>query len=369
LKEIVEYLLAILIILSFIPLYNMLSTTYYVPKIEMGVESLSYSFEEALKFILLYGFEIGNYTQGITEISNALNSTLTSYLSPFIQAGYAVYARVYTPIQSINVTPYSSVDILSIYNLTTIALLVDKNGRNALVVNPVYDGITSDGLYKFKLMLFNLTVKDPGAVIVVQDFRNNRFIATWIAPDIVNGQPLNIDGLTVVTPNLNLSPTTVPGINETLHNTSIFYYTPPSFGQYAISTYNITEWIEFTRGGVILRRPYNITRIAYYAAKREWNATHTAYKILNIRVDVKREYVRGRGDFIRETYTYSSSLTSPLYNLVLVSIYDNNTSMFIPVYPNEWVFGDTPPPSATTRYSTVRIGMFDYLIEIKVWKR
>lgn len=368
-KEIVEYLLAILIILSFIPLYNMLSTTYYVPRIEMGAESVSYSFEEALKYVLLYGFSVGNYTQGITEVSSALNSTLASYLSPFTQAGYGVYARVYTPIQYINVTPNSSVNILSIYNLTTIALLVDKNGRNALVANPVYDGVTHEGLYKFKLMLFNLTVKDPGVVIVVQEHRNSRFIATWIAPGMISGQPLNIDGLTVVTPTVNLSPVTVPGFSETIYNASIFYYTPPSFGQYTSSTYNITEWIVFGSGGTVLRRPYNITTIAYYAFKRGWNATHTAYKLINIRTDVKREYVRGQGDFIRGSYIYSSSLTPPLYNLILVSIYDNKTSLFIPVYPNEWVFGDAPPLSATTRYSTIRIGMFDYLIEIRVWKR
>jgi hypothetical protein len=369
LKEVVEYLLAILIILSFIPLYNMLSTTYYVPRVEMGAESVSYSFEEALKYVLLYGFSVGNYTQGIAEVGNALNSTLASYLSPFAQAGYGVYARVHTPIQYINVTPYSSVNILSIYNLTTIALLVDKSGRNALVASPVFDGVTPEGLYKFKLMLFNLTVKDPGVVIVVQEHRNSRFIATWIAPGMVSGQPLNIDGLTVVAPTVNLSPVTVPGFSETIHNASIFYYTPPRFGQYASSTYNITEWIEFGSGGTVLRRFYNITTIAYYASRRGWNATHTAYKLLNIRVDVRREYDRGRGDFIRGSYVYSSSLTPPLYNLVLVSIYDNKTSLFFPVYPNEWVFGDTPPLSANTRYSTMRIGMFDYLIEIRVWKR
>jgi hypothetical protein len=369
LKEIVEYLLAIIIIISFIPLYNMLSTTYYVPRIEMGIESVSYSFEETLKYVLLHGFSVGNYTQGITEVGKALNSTLASYLSPFTQAEYGVHARVYTPIQYINVSPNWSVNILSIYNLTTIALLVDKNGRDATVANPAYDGVTPEGLYKFKLMLSNLTVRDPGVVIVVQEHRNSRFIATWIAPGMFSGQPLNIDGLTVVTPAVNLSPVTVPGFSGTIYSASIFYYTPPSFGQYTSSTYNITEWIVFARGGTILRRTYNITTIAYYASKRGWNATHTAYKLLNIRVDVKREYVRGWGDFIRGSYIYSTSLTPPLYNLMLVSIYDNKTSLFIPVYPNEWVFGDTPPLSATTRYSTVRIGMFDYLIEIRVWRR
>jgi hypothetical protein len=369
LKEIVEYLLAILIILSFIPLYNMLSTTYYVPRIEVGVEFISYSFEEALKYVLLNGFNVGNYTQGIVEVGNALNSALTSYLSPYVQAGYGVYAKVYTPIQHINVTPYLSVNILSIYNLTTTALLVDKNGRNALVANPVYDGTTSEGLYRFKLMLFNLTVKDPGVVVVVQEHRNSRFIATWIAPGMISGQPLNIDGLTVVTPTVDLSPITVPGFSETIHSASIFYYTPPSFGHYTSSTYNITEWIVFGWGGTILRRFYNITTIAYYASRRGWNATHTAYKLLNVRTDVKREYVRGWGDFIRGIYTYSSNLTLPLYNLILVSIYDDRTSLFIPIYPNEWVFGDAPPLSANTRYSTVRVGMFDYLIEIRVWKR
>jgi len=368
LKEIVEYLLAILIIFSFIPLYNMLSTTYYLPRIEMGAESISYSFEEALKYVLLYGFSVGNYSQGIIEVGNALNSTLASYLSPFAQAGYGVYARVYTPIQYINVTPNSSVNILSIYNLTTIALLVDKNGRNALVANPMYDGVTPEGLYKFELMLFNLTVKDPGVVIVVQEHRNSRFIATWTAPGMINGQPLNIEGLTVVTPTVNLSPVTIPGLNETIHSASIFYYTPPSFDQYTSSTYNITELI-VSNSSTVSSRLYNITTIAYYASKRAWNATHTAYKLLNIRTDVKREYVGGQGDFIRGSYIYSSSLTPPLYNLVLISIYDNKTSLFIPIYSNEWVFGDTPPSSATTRYSTVRIGMFDYLIEIRVWRR
>jgi len=368
-KEIIEYLLAILIILSFIPLYNMLSTTYYVPRIETGVETVSYSFEEALKYVLLYGFSIGNYTQEVTEVNQALNSTLTSYLSPFIQQGYGVYAKIYTPIQEINVTPYSSVTVSSIYNLSTTILLVDKNGVNTLVAPLVYDGQTPEGLYRFKISLYNLTVKNPGVVIVVQESRNNRFIATWIAPEMVKGQPINIDGLTVVTPINNLTHVNVPGVNGTLYNATILYYTPPTFGQYTTSTYNITEWIAFSARGTILSRSYNISTISYYGAPILWNTTHVAYKILSVRVDVKREYIRGQGDFIHGNYTYMNILTSPLYNLLLVSLFDNNGSVFIPIYPNEWVFGETPPPQATMRYSNIRIGMFDYLIEIRVWKK
>lgn len=368
-KEIIEYLLAILIILSFIPLYNMLSTTYYVPRIATGLETISYSFEEALKYVLLYGFSIGNYTQGVTEVSETLNSTLTSYLNPFIQGGYGVYAKIYTPIQEINVTPYSSISVASIYNLSTTILLIDKNGRNALVVPSIYDGPTPDGLHRFKVALYNLTIKDPGVVIVVQESKNNRFIATRVAPGMVTGDPINIDGLTVITPGNNLTPVTVPGINGTLHNATIYYYTPPSFGQYLTSTYNVTEWIVFSAGGTIISRPYNITTISYYGSSINWNTTHVAYKILNVRVDVKREYIRGQGDFIRGNYTYVNRLTTPLYNLLLVSLFDNTRSVFIPIYPNEWVFGETPPPQATTRYSNIRIGMFDYLIEIKVWRK
>ncbi|MEM4452990.1 MAG: hypothetical protein QW182_07320 [Thermosphaera sp.] len=366
-KEIIEYLLAILIILSFIPLYNMLSTTYYTPRVEPGVETASYAFEEALKYVLLYGFSIGNYTQEVTEVSSILNSTLENYLGPYLLEKYGFYARVHTPIEEIRVIPYSTATILSVYNLTTYVLLINKSGREMEVVNATYVGQAETGKFTYVIYLYQANIKDPGCIIVVQESRNNRFIAYWMSPQVWVGQPLNINGLTVFAGDYTLNSTLIPGLGPA-YNASIFYYSGPGFGQYLTSRYNITEWIVFDGGGNVLNRTYNITTISYLGLVNPWNQTHNVYRIVNFRLDQKRVWNRS-GDFGIGNYSYVNNLTQPIYNLVLVSLFDTNRGILTPIYRNEWKFGESPPTNADTRYSSIRIGMFDYLIEIKVWRK
>lgn len=365
-KEIIEYLLAILIILSFIPLYNMLSTTYYTPRVEPGVETASYAFEEALKYVLLYSFSIGNYTQEVTEVGRVLNSTLENYLGPYLLQRFGFYARVHTPIENILVTPYSFAEIRSTYNLTTYALLVHKNGREMEVVEAAFSRQLDTGEFIFVVHLYQARIKDPGCIIVVQESRNNRFIAYWVSPGLTIAQPLNIDGLALHVENNTLRPIDLSNVGAA-YNASIYYYSGPGFAQYTTSTYNITEWIEFARGGTILRRPYNITTITYLGLVSPGQSS--IVKIVNYRLDVKREFVRGSGDSEKGNYSYITHLTQPIYNLVLVALLDASQSVVAPIYRNEWRFGEQPPVNADTRYSSIRIGMFDYLIEIKVWRK
>jgi hypothetical protein len=165
---------------------------------------------------------------------------------------------------------------------------------------------------------------------------------------------------------------------STVYNTTLLYYAGKNFGNYNSTYYESLIWVVFNPGGSDVVT-LNQSSIGYYS-KVSGNFNSTS---LVLRVFAGESYVTVNKtcSWTGSTYACGSpvyvgswvnqrDISLPVSNLVMVLLYDGANSIPALVYRGGISIGQPPP---TSGYSEsvfyIRLGIFDYIVDLKVWQR
>ncbi len=238
-KEIIEYILAALIIISIIPVITYVENTVYAPRprsVEPIVQVLFANkiFDEINKI-----FTAGNLT---LFQSNIFNTIIAQELSPYNNYGYNITIRPYAiKIDSVGWT----INVTSMYN-GTISLLVVSTGLAVRTINtPRYTFLLQNGTYKY-VFANPFSPTYTMMVIAILDIGTAKFIDYKITQSSVNKLTLvNINGKVYLLAPTSLSTplTSSPG------QAIVCYYDPATnnYYYYGSINYNYIKSISYYR--------------------------------------------------------------------------------------------------------------------------
>jgi len=383
LKEIIEYILAFIIITSIIPVYNMMMNTYYRPTLRYPQANVVEVYANAVTQALNTAFSRGNLTPEIPELYQGILSDIAAIVGQTVFNMYGFNATVYSAITSVNVTG-NNVTVSTLYNGTLTLLLVYGDGSWSTVSksqSDSYDPATNLFTYSF------ITPTTPNAVAAVLESPTARFVNYWLRNASSTAYLFTQSGnlRLVVDSGLlsTLKPFNHPNFSR-VYNTTLIYYADKNFGNYTSTYYETLIWGVFNPGGsdeVTL----NQSRIGYYSnVSGSFNSTS-----LVLRVFAGESYVTVNETCMWTNLTSTSGSTytcdSPVYvgnwvntkeiclpisNLLMVLLYDGANSIPAPVYRGYISIGQPPPASGYSEsVFYIRLGIFDYIVDLKVWQR
>lgn len=371
-KEVVEYILAILIILSVLPFYNMVVSQFYTPEktVSAGTD-ISEVFTTIVQKVLADAFNQGNLTLEVSEIKESLEKAVESYAGS-LAGEYYYYARVYTPL-NITVDPVGRViTVTSLFNATIRILAVSLNGSSSIVVEPVLS--KTGGVYMYTYNYTTSPVKSFSAIIAVGEQGAVRFIGYWL--NSTEGYTISDSTrrLLVLAPS-NITLNTTSFYNFTGVNTTLYYLASSTLANYTSSKTNITWNMKFS-GGIPVEVHYNITETRYMAdeSKQQYNSSLKKYEVYLVKGRTYYRYERGQ-TWLVESVSSIEDIYAPIYNAVLVSLVslsDGSKTIQAPVYRNTYILTNAPGsplPQATRVSSYITIGAFTYMLELWVWRR
>ncbi|WP_440059715.1 hypothetical protein ACSU1N_00730 [Thermogladius sp. 4427co] len=373
-KEIVEYIIAFAIIVSIIPFYNMLVYVYYKPTVRQAQASILDVYASAVASVLQSYFDAGNLTPELPEIYNSMLSSIASIVGPTIFNTYGFNATIYSGIVDISVSG-SSVSVSTLYNGTLILLPIYQDKTWGVVAKNTPDS------YNPPYYIYRITLNNPPtAIVAVLESGAARFINYWLQDTYRTGYLISTQGSINIVVNRSvlssIQPFNHPNFS-TVYNTTLFYYAGLSFGNYNSSYYEPLIWVVFR--GYIDTVTINRSSIGYFSAQAgAWNSTYSILRVFlgesHITVNLTCQWTGGSYSCGNPVYVASwattRSITLPISNLVLVELYDSNSLIPIPVYRGPLSIGEKPP--RTGFYETsfyIRLGSFDYIVDLKVWQK
>lgn len=372
-KEIVEYLLAGLIMLSFIPFFTFFVVPYYQAAARVELGDLSVVALEKAKEVFTILYNQGNLTYAGTGEIDVIGEV----------AGRLEFARIRDFNMRIELIPIVEAVELNATHLvvyarekgSVAAIIFDKYGayRTASSSQPLLNESSMLYIYVFRPSDFGLThfvnIKLAAAVLETRAARGFNY---WVNGTI-EGYPMGkVEG---GAEKLLIKPRYTPAGSI---NASIFYYysslSRGSFSLYSSSKYEIYVGIIFYTSS------FTAHMNDYYVY---YNATRRADGLLELRLNqLVYNYTRqgyGCGPNYTNCILSDSSKTlirsssSPidyrLYNGVLLFLTNGTANLIIPLYPGRLAFGPEPPVSVSRSSSYIRLGMFDYYLVVEVWPR
>ncbi len=384
-KDIVEYILATLVILSIIPVYNYIIDTLYSPPELRVEETVVYAFADQLIPIINEAGLYGNLSSPLIDLGELVKHRL-----PYFTDKYGFYVEMvsagilYTFVSGGDVVIYT----LMKGNVSIIVIDKDLAAYNMSRSDPSY--VLSNGTY-----VYRFTLPDPSNtayIAVVLDTNYYRYIDYCVvdANEIYIG---NINGSLIML-SQNISLYTLPS-NEYGLPIAITSYSHNRFQVFnkTIVYGNIVGlgsigfgWSWWYGPYVEYSIYYNSTYMKYYGIySNNIIVGGTSYEVVpiyliyNCTVDeVRYRYYLWPGTM--SSWVVSSSeydmlknpLYAPVYNIPL--IYGKGASGEIYVgkwYPHRITFGETVPEGIPVTKITLlkRIGMVDYYITIYMWRR
>ena len=377
-KEIVEYLLATLIIVSFIPVYTTINHMLYTPP-SKGISPIILStYTEVIKDTL---FELGK-EQVVDPYVIDLGKLIAERV-PDIYSTYGFYVEVSSWLVK-NV----SVD----NNLVTVYVL--EPGNLSLLI--IYDDLTFDStkLTSYKSKINSLYVyqyiassQNIIAVAAILETGVATCIGYWISSNVYKAYMINSNGtLSLLIPTTEPAPSTIyrGGIGNVVY-AHIYYYNYQVYYKYSNLYYTyVRDVYWYTRSYIVLN--FNKSRIIYYGVDQGTETingkTYYRFDMVNhyydqlCRKTCTREYDNVWSCWGERTlspaYIVNTKLSFPIYNTVFIILKDNNDRLYVAqTYYNSFNFGDSIPENWPTRSISyvVRIGMIDYEIKVTVWRR
>ncbi|MEZ0393803.1 MAG: hypothetical protein ABWK00_01975 [Desulfurococcaceae archaeon] len=372
-KELVEYVLAALVIISAIPIYNaIVSSLAGPPQGAGGVDpNVLASVQEAVGRALAAAYVAGNLSPllpwGIDYLRNLTYSLAGSSLPP----GYGLYVSVYTPIVGATLNG-SALTALAAENGTMRALLVYSDGSSS--ASSATGSPAPSGYYAFKFDVANAS--GLAAAVLVLESGAARYLYYYLPEGTGLCAPLSINGTMGL-----LCGSSAPAMNATL-----FYYSggAPGYGNYSSLSY--VALVNATLGGPTFVQSiyYNVSDVRYSAVGtgRPYNSTHSYYLVRMNRLDTMyanssctwsnalNDYICSKRSRVG-SYAYSFEIGYPVANLVLLYVNATGYRAVAPTYFAGLSYGDRAPPGAAAASSTfyVRLGSFDYLVRVTVWRR
>ncbi len=382
-KEIIEYLLAALVIVSVIPIYNVIITRYYAPP-PKSIEPLTlYYYVESINNALYTLANQGNLTPEIISFNEVLNQYMGNLSRDY---GYNV------EIISDGIVNIS----LSINSLKIITS--DKGNLSILIVyyNLSYETYTLPKPnytvgHNYVYEITGLDASDIIAVAALLETGVARYYDDWVSDTIYKAYIININGeVNVLIPTNYPKPTTFDYQGYDVINTSIYYYSQQSYYRYNYLWYRYVKdayyYVNWWTG-----EPY---RKILYVNESEVN--YLAEDIGTISINNNNYYVFKPCVFHWERQYYEDwryignvwelyrrrpylppyleihSLSFPIYNSVFIILLDTAGNIYVArPYRHSMFFGEDIPsdwPVITTNY-LIRLGMVDYNIKVTVWRR
>ncbi len=376
-KEIIEYILAFIIIASIIPVYNLMVNTYYRPTLRYPQANVVEVYANAVTQALNTAFSRGNFTPEIPEVYQGILSNIAAIVGQTVFNMYGFNATVYSAITSVDVTG-NNVTVGTLYNGTLTLLLVYGGGSWSTMSKSQpdsYDPTANLFTYSFT------TPTTPNAVVAVLESPTARFVNYWLKNASSAAYLFTQSGNLRLVANSGLLSTLKPFNHPNfsrVYNTTLLYYADKNFGNYNSTYYESLIWVVFNPGGSDVVT-LNQSNIGYYS-KVSGNFNSTS---LVLRVFAGESYVTVNKtcSWTGSTYACGSpvyvgswvnqrDISLPVSNLVMVLLYDGANSIPALVYRGGISIGQPPP---TSGYSEsvfyIRLGIFDYIVDLKVWQR
>ncbi len=407
-KEIIEYIIAGIILLSIIPMYIGINTILYTPPRERVSPAVLALYTESINNVVYELISSNNLTPAIID----LNKYVIERVGSDVYRDYGYNVEIVS-WGIINITV--SDNIVRVYtrdkgNLTILVVYSTLVHEYYTLDTPTYSNELK-GIYMYET---TTTYSSIIAVVAILETGTAKYIDYYIAYSS-RVKPLyimNINGKIYLlndVSNGNIVPSYYNGYPVV--TTYIYYYTPSKMNVYRYlgyshairATYYVCGYSWLEDCGAYL---YTITRlyedINYYSILQSGTITidDREYQVLqatNFRYEEKHDEtwrrldIWGRycrcwefwfgwctdewrkvSDTLVETNLYRYDIAAPLYNAVLFVLKDSIGNIYIATpYYHRISFGDTPPsnwPIHTISY-ILRIGMIDYQVRVSVWRR
>lgn len=370
-KEIIEYFLAGLIIVMFFPIFNMLVIPYLKLEERTAEQELaSLSLREFIN-VLQDQYSRGNLTYALAGGVDLL-SELSKRLPMLDTAKYSVMIKVTPMVPVVNVSA-TGITIGSYINGSLTALILYSDGNYKTITKPPSTTI-QDGLYVYSIQSSEASTTNVRAVVAIVESIAARGAGYWFN-GTVDGYPIGV--VTGGTKLLRLVMNTE--LQGQRANITLWYYTT-SLYQYSYTKYNFNAWIIFSGSSYTTMRE---ERHQIYMA----NTTQGNSSILNVYLNTtfmrfEETYSCSGSNYTRCSLTSSTpsgSITSIMpidygaYNTVLIVVRDGKRVLATPSYPTREVClgscGANPPVSVSSASGYVRLGLFDYYVTVRVWRK
>ena len=368
-KEIIEYILATLIILSFVPIYTYITHTLYIQPATEPEPTVLALFTENIKDILEEIGTAGNLTSPTLDLDETIRDRLGSLYQDYgfhieISSANIVDLKVSGNKVEVYTLDDGNVSILVIYS--------DSSWENKTLTTPTNVFQNGTRLYSFAMSSSNIIF-----VSAILDTGTHRFIRYYIENNVKILYPSNYGGNIVLLNNLSQGSITNYKIYNNIYgvNLTIYYYSKNSYG-----TYNETSF-EYGFSISSIYKYVNHTDIRYYLIyERNVQYKGSTYEVYNVSLAKNSSllqcyYYWWWGLWIcwvLDTSFIMEDINSPVYNIIAFHAVDNNGDHYIGVwYPQNLSIGDPIPSGWPVRKIMFiqRIGMIDYYVTVYIWRR
>lgn len=379
-KEVIEYVLATLVILSCIPLYNFITDQLYSPP-ELEVDySLATMFSEhvidTLKQVAVYG----NLSSPLIDLSTYIREKL-SYLGN--EYGYQIsivsQGILDTVIQGNTLMIYT----MDQGNISILAIFSDGSMESMTITSP--STIYPNNTYVYETPIpntsqlkFIIAVLDTGVyqyidyysngtdIVYLGNINNTLYLISdhqFLPNSIINGsQCVMAEIISFSNGNFLVS-------KETKYKKYLRFEQEPIWLFYFI-IWEIYESIEIRYyaiyDGVTTVGPYTYYKYKISVLEEKNTIKDPIYWLLPFWYDPPEP------ENITPPVYIMNELRAPIYNLLLVLLKDANGDIHIAIwYPHSIVVGDNVPKDLPVRRVVMlrRLGMIDYYVTIYVWRR
>ncbi len=382
--RVIEYILAFIILVSFIPLFNIVIQSYYTVKPQMPVARFQDFLLSTVKQVINYEYSHGNLTPELID----LDAIIRDKIGEEIISGYGYRVIIYSSVRRITVNYTTNEIIVETLDNYPLHLLVYYNDGLTQQIDKQSPDESINGEYYYVISSSSLThsIHDVDALIAILESRTSRYIGYWFSDNIYKGYVLNTGSLTVfINSTIQLTPMNLYGYYAL--NTSITYYNAATqkYQYYSHKYFEIiyeTILYPYYQEKEVHLNKTNIQYILDTQGSKQWN-NYNEYQVKELRVDTpSTRWYECYDDIyytcrlIDETdgqpVSTVNTIYYPIYNALLLRINDYyNNRVYVPVYRGTIILGEESVPSTSvlTVKSYMRIGMFDYNILLIVWRK
>ncbi len=379
-KEIIEYLLASLVIISFIPVYAMINEVLYTPPAKTVSPLVLATYTEVIKSTL---FNIGKeqvLDPNILDLGGIIANKVQDIYSTY---GFHVDASSWL-IKKIRVSPDSiNVFVAEPGNLSLLIVHSDLS-YDSVLLQDYFSRM--NGYYTYS---YTTSTTDIIAVAAILETGVAVCIDYWISnsTNIYRMYMANVDGaLSILIPTDEPKPATTyySGVGYVVY-AHIYYYNYGRFYKYSNLHYTyIRDVYWYSRNYIVVN--FNKSDIIYFGLDQGTTSIngkdYYRFDIINHYYDqlfrktcsriTDNEWSCWGERVLWSPYIVDSRLTFPIYNTVIIVLKDSYGRIYIAqTYYNRFSFGDSIPENWPIKSISfvVRIGMIDYELNVTVWRR
>jgi len=361
-KELVEYILATVILVSSLVAYNFIMDNMSAPPDVVVDPTLLSLLSNQIKDLLEAQILHGNASSPFFSFDKYLNQELGYILKNY---AYRIEVVSFGITDMIYDNTSKTITIRTIETGTLNLLLINQTPTGFTIVNTTVTNYTySNGAYFYTVNLSNLRVNKPIYAVAVLETPSYRYIDYLNIGNVTEVNFAEYNGIVAVALPSNIT-------TDTSFNTTIVYY-----GNMTYEVANSKILIETTRtqGDTVT---FSNKTISYVLNKTaDVNHEGNNYKVYKLDVGKYTNTtiikLHPQPRLIGSTITTSSDpVESPIYNLLLALFRDTSGKIYAARwYPYSLSIGSNAPrefPYSKMSFYT-KLGYFDYRITVYMWR-